>query len=91
MGWMRGVLEGLVYLHNRGTAHRDIKLENVALAASGHVKLIDFGYASAWDHLSKYTPGTEEYIGLSIYYKTNIFTPNVQMELIITTLQERKR
>lgn len=67
MGWMRGVLEGLVYLHDRGTAHRDIKLENVALAASGHVKLIDFGYASAWDHLSKYTPGTEEYIAPELF------------------------
>ena len=26
------------------------------------VKLIDFGYASAWDAQTKYTPGTEEYI-----------------------------
>lgn len=62
MDWMRGVLQGLVYLHECGIAHRDVKLENAALTSDGQVKLIDFGYASVWNAVSKYTPGTEEYI-----------------------------
>lgn len=65
--WFRGVLQGLVYLHERGIVHRDVKMENVALAADGSVKLIDFGYASNWDYISKYTPGTEEYIAPELF------------------------
>jgi serine/threonine protein kinase len=65
--WIRGALQGLVYLHERGIVHRDVKMENVALAADGSVKLIDFGYASAWDYVSKYTPGTEEYIAPELF------------------------
>eukprot|EP00189_Rhodosorus_marinus_P012195 CAMPEP_0184737968 /NCGR_PEP_ID=MMETSP0315-20130426/719_1 /TAXON_ID=101924 /ORGANISM="Rhodosorus marinus, Strain UTEX LB 2760" /LENGTH=325 /DNA_ID=CAMNT_0027205461 /DNA_START=77 /DNA_END=1054 /DNA_ORIENTATION=- len=41
------ILTSLVYLHKRGIAHRDIKLENVMLGSSNldSVKLIDFGLA----------------------------------------------
>eukprot|EP00755_Sulcionema_specki_P001260 Sspe_Gene.116599::Locus_106201_Transcript_1_1_Confidence_1.000_Length_1152::g.116599::m.116599/K08798/MARK; MAP/microtubule affinity-regulating kinase len=35
----------VVYLHLKGIYHRDIKLENMLLTASGTVKLCDFGFA----------------------------------------------
>ena len=41
----RQVVDAVVYLHEKGICHRDIKCENVVLDADGNCKLVDFGAA----------------------------------------------
>ncbi|KAI9789016.1 MAG: hypothetical protein M1835_001932 [Candelina submexicana] len=42
----RQILDAVLYLHMKGIAHRDLKLENVLVTEDGVVKVIDFGSAS---------------------------------------------
>ncbi len=39
----RGICTGLTAAHEAGIAHRDLKLDNVMLTATGEVKILDFG------------------------------------------------
>lgn len=41
--YTRQILRGLEYLHGKKVMHRDLKAENVLIAASGEAKLSDFG------------------------------------------------
>ncbi len=41
--WLREALEGLLYAHQRGILHRDLKPNNLLVTAEGHLKISDFG------------------------------------------------
>lgn len=42
------ILLAVQYMHSKGVAHRDIKLENIMLDGNQEIKLIDFGLATAY-------------------------------------------
>jgi len=44
--YLRGALDGLMYLHFQGVVHRDIKPSNILVDGEGEAKLADFGAAA---------------------------------------------
>ncbi|XP_064610669.1 testis-specific serine/threonine-protein kinase 4-like [Liolophura sinensis] len=43
--WFTQIHEGIVYIHSKGVAHRDIKCENILLDKQNNIKITDFGFA----------------------------------------------
>ncbi|MFA5686722.1 MAG: serine/threonine-protein kinase [Bacilli bacterium] len=62
---MMQILEAIIFIHNHGVIHRDIKPQNIYYMADGTVKLGDFGIAT-YDHLSPFNE--EEHIIGSVHY-----------------------
>ncbi|GJD11167.1 MAP3K epsilon protein kinase 1 [Galdieria sulphuraria] len=50
--YVEQILEGLVYLHEQGVVHRDIKGANLLSTKEGLIKLADFGVAARLDEIS---------------------------------------
>lgn len=78
---MKQILSALVYMHNRGVVHRDIKLENIFLSSVPNleVKIGDFGNAvfkDSQEHISGLR-GTLLYLAPEIL--TNRYTEKVDI------------
>ena len=43
--YAKQMIEGISYMHGRGIAHRDLKLENILLDENYDIKIADFGFA----------------------------------------------
>jgi len=52
------------YLHEKGIAHRDLKLENILVEQNGYIKIIDYGLAKMLKEDQEATSfcGTPEYL-----------------------------
>lgn len=62
--WMSDIADVLLYLHNMGYIHRDIKPTNIMITEDGEVKIIDFGIAknmNTVDEIDKNVVGTRNY------------------------------
>ncbi|KAL2459785.1 CBL-interacting serine/threonine-protein kinase 1 [Forsythia ovata] len=44
------LIDGVIYCHDNGVFHRDLKLENVLINANGNVKITDFGLSALPQH-----------------------------------------
>lgn len=66
--YFKQLIEGLYYLHEKGFAHRDVKLPNLLLSKDGQLKISDFG------HTVK-LKGKNEKIGYESYIGTVLYNP----------------
>jgi serine/threonine protein kinase len=62
--FLRQILAGMTFVHQKGVCHRDLKPENILMNAEGVVKICDFGSAKVLSPSGLNTP----YI-VSRYYR----------------------
>ena len=60
------IVLGVGYLHEKGIAHRDLKLENIMIGQDGYIKLIDFGLAKTLKKQAKARVSTPFYMAPEI-------------------------
>ncbi|MDQ6692199.1 MAG: serine/threonine protein kinase [Candidatus Dormibacteraeota bacterium] len=84
---LEGLLRALEYAHRRSVVHLDVKPENVLMAATGEIKITDFGIAR-WSRRATSVPtdttlGTPQYIspeqatGAGVDARSDIYSAGV--------------
>lgn len=76
------VVSTIMYMHDQGIAHGDIKIENILLTAEGRPKVIDFGAATFIDCPTE-TPGLSDLVNVvpGDYGTTPYMPPEIYFEL----------
>jgi hypothetical protein len=69
--WLRGLVQGVAYLHDHGIVHRDLKPANLFLE-EGVVKIGDYGLSKAITHSRE--PGHSQSVGTCHYMAPEIGT-----------------
>jgi len=64
------IVIGLDYLHKKQIAYRDLKPENLLIAADGHIKITDFGFAKKVVDRTFTLCGTPEYLAPEVIMST---------------------
>ena len=80
------IAEVIAHLHEAGIAHRDIKLDNIAVNKKCQPVLIDFGYARQCSSLQSDQKGTPGYMAPESYDQQGIDPFKVDIWALAITL-----
>jgi len=64
--YLSEILVSLEYLHNLGIVYRDLKLENILVDLTGHIKIVDFGFSKKMV-TSNTVCGTSDYLAPELF------------------------
>lgn len=65
--WLRGIISGLLVMHENDIVHTDIKPQNLVLMPNGNVTIVDFGLSVPFASGTKYeVSGTVNYMEYSM-------------------------
>nr|XP_039260415.1 testis-specific serine/threonine-protein kinase 6-like [Styela clava] len=61
--WFCQLASAMAYLHRRGVAHRDLKIENILIDEEQNIKLCDFGFSKVCQQNGNLGPNSDTFCG----------------------------